>query len=577
MPVPYLLLENGDRHLLEDGTGDQLLNLDIPAASLYSRRWNYKPAPGAQLDPAHPICPDYCWPILSPQGMFALLTRRVRPPASATAIYSGSQTIVPNPRWALAIRHGATGDRWVLADNTTDADAIVGLDGNFTLFIASKKNDATLRNSTIFGVDTLTSGNRCQIHCPFSDGNVYFDYGGSTNGATRVQATGLTFGEDLWCFNVGPRGMEIWQNGILQASNSATPTRGSGSGGATGSLGGPANPTFADLQETGLIMSWRRQLTATEIQSIFVNPWQVFQPQARLLVATETVINEGIFLPVRGQRWNRKPIPGVQLDPNHPHCPDFCWPFLGPSDTPQLLTRNVAFGQPTAPVGTPTWVPGGKYGLSLRHGAVTDIMRFVSTAAQSDQILGFSSGFTLLVAYRKNDATARGTTVFGVDGNLSDTSSAYLFVDNNGGFTGFTYGGSAGAALAQVANGSLVFGDDLWCATSGPRGTEVWQNGIMVAQNVTAGPSRTAALTTCINTGQCLVAWPAGQANFSDLADMAFVMTWKRQLSTAAIRELYVNPWQVFQPQMSLYAGEGVFIPPVVATASGYFSHTLIP
>ena len=77
-----------------------------------------------------------------------------------------------------------------------------------------------------FGLTDNSVTTRCGAHVPFTDGTVYWDFGGASTGATRLTASGLSFSAlDVWAFTTGPRGMEIWQNGILRASNSATPTR----------------------------------------------------------------------------------------------------------------------------------------------------------------------------------------------------------------------------------------------------------------------------------------------------------------------------------------------------------------
>lgn len=68
-------------------------------------------------------------------------------------------------------------------------------------------------------------GSQLGVFIPFSDGKVYFDFGGSTEGTNRLSVAGLSFSDsDVFVFTVGARGMEIWQNGIKRASNSGTPT-----------------------------------------------------------------------------------------------------------------------------------------------------------------------------------------------------------------------------------------------------------------------------------------------------------------------------------------------------------------
>ena len=70
----------------------------------------------------------------------------------------------------------------------------------------------------------------CGAYLPYSDGKVYWDFGGGTEGATRLSVASLSFAEtDVFVFTTGPRGMEIWQNGKRVASNSASPTRTSSS------------------------------------------------------------------------------------------------------------------------------------------------------------------------------------------------------------------------------------------------------------------------------------------------------------------------------------------------------------
>ena len=68
-------------------------------------------------------------------------------------------------------------------------------------------------------------GSQLGAYIPYSDGKVYWDFGGYTEGTNRLSVAGLSFSDsDVFVFTVGARGMEIWQNGIKRASNSATPT-----------------------------------------------------------------------------------------------------------------------------------------------------------------------------------------------------------------------------------------------------------------------------------------------------------------------------------------------------------------
>jgi hypothetical protein len=121
----------------------------------------------------------------------------------------------------MSVTHYSTGNITQLLDS----DSVLAT-SETSFFIHYEKHDTTNRASALFGINVSTGDpDRCGAHAPYSDGTVYWDFGGSTEGATRLSVAGLTFGNDVWCFNTGPRGMEIWQNGHLVASNAATPTR----------------------------------------------------------------------------------------------------------------------------------------------------------------------------------------------------------------------------------------------------------------------------------------------------------------------------------------------------------------
>ena len=239
--------------------------------------------PGTQLDVTHPNCPDYCWPFLSPQATAQCLARRIKLAAPTTLgdIYAGSSSIVPGGKYGLSVRHGATTDnlRLTVDDSGAQQDAIVGSD-QFTMMFAYRKTDATARASAAFGGLSGGDGEAIGIRLPYNDGNIYFHYGFYANVLT-VPVTGITFGDDLWVCNVGLRGMELWQNGILVGSNSNHPTR--TSSGATTHF---ACPAFAsnqsDLADTAFVMTWNRQLTVAAIRHMSANPWQVFQPAGSL-------------------------------------------------------------------------------------------------------------------------------------------------------------------------------------------------------------------------------------------------------------------------------------------------------
>jgi hypothetical protein len=149
---------------------------------------------------------------------------------------------------------------------------------NFACVLSYRKTDTTFRNTSGWGiVDGGTLANRCHAHMPFTDGTVYFDYGGATSGATRVSVAGLTFGNDVWAFTVGARGMEIWQNGVRKASNTATPTR-TNSGNPFRLFGGSGD---ADLAESDFIRVYSAQPDTGVLAWMGVEPYAMLRPLVR--------------------------------------------------------------------------------------------------------------------------------------------------------------------------------------------------------------------------------------------------------------------------------------------------------
>jgi hypothetical protein len=147
-------------------------------------------------------------------------------------------------------------------------------------------NDGEFGN-IVDGVDASRMGG----HVPYTDGTVYFDFGGHVNGSTRVQVSGLTFAEeDIFILTSGPRGMEIWQNGTLRASNSATPSRTQASTGSWGlGTNSNASPSAAKNSKWYLSAVNAKQISTQQIKSLSANPWQIFQPIRRQLFVASAV------------------------------------------------------------------------------------------------------------------------------------------------------------------------------------------------------------------------------------------------------------------------------------------------
>lgn len=159
--------------------------------------------------------------------------------------------------------------------NVGDPNVIFGAN-NQTIFIYRRALSLTPQDTRLFGYETA-AGDRVSCAAPFSDGNIYFDYGDATSGAGRVSTAYtkdmepevLVFVADV--SGAGGFGRQIWRRGVQIASNSGSSSR-------------PAtlNPGFwlngsslvgaSDDNEIYTFAVWDRALYPAEIRALSDNP-----------------------------------------------------------------------------------------------------------------------------------------------------------------------------------------------------------------------------------------------------------------------------------------------------------------
>lgn len=207
--------------------------------------------------------------------------------APANLVNPGVATAVTGGTWNTAAR-GLVYSHEVNT-NTLDLGPMATLlpsASEATIVWMARRRTATLAVAEHWACISTVSAERTLIHCPYSDGTVYFDWAGSAGGTTRVSVGGLTFGDDLFAVSVGPRGMELWQNGILRASNGATPSR-TTTNDATNQfrLGLVNTLAFADLVDYGAVAVYGRQLPQAAIQALLDDPYRLAAPRPRRIAA----------------------------------------------------------------------------------------------------------------------------------------------------------------------------------------------------------------------------------------------------------------------------------------------------
>lgn len=237
-----------------------------------------KPAYGTPLNTSHALANGLigCWILNENTG--TTINNLIGPAATSMtgSVWATGANSVP------VLRHDTTTDRTALfassASLPTQTVSIV--------LVKYRKTDGTNRASAAFGTVSAAenSTDSVRFYCPYTNGNSYFDWGGSGS-TNRCQANGLTHGDDTWVLTAGSRGLQIWQNGNLRQTNAtyvpATHARVAGS--VAFNLGGSHTGISSDLADYEAVLIYNRQLTTDEIASITSNPYQMI----RLLAPTE--------------------------------------------------------------------------------------------------------------------------------------------------------------------------------------------------------------------------------------------------------------------------------------------------
>lgn len=151
-----------------------------------------------------------------------------------------------------------------------------------SILIGYRKTDSTNRASTAFGTYATEAAYRLQAHLPWSDGTIYWDFGGTTAGTSRLSVAGLSFSSyNNWALTVGNgRGMQIYQDGILRATQTGSAVRSV----ASNSFHAGWWVEAADNAEVSYLYIINRNITDVEAKSISDNPHQIFQPLSRPIV-----------------------------------------------------------------------------------------------------------------------------------------------------------------------------------------------------------------------------------------------------------------------------------------------------
>lgn len=172
-----------------------------------------------QVNPSHRLGVGHVLTVLANQSLAPQPIGRYRTPLTPAGT-AGNAISKLGPAMAFP----ASGDNYAIpAVNSLD---VVG-GARVTYAFVRQKTSTAINLSPSFGIIAPTANaNRAGGHAPFSDGTVYWDFGGQA-GANRITWTGYTAGTEVeyWVFVAGARGSAIYYQGLLRSSQGTGITR----------------------------------------------------------------------------------------------------------------------------------------------------------------------------------------------------------------------------------------------------------------------------------------------------------------------------------------------------------------
>lgn len=199
---------------------------------------------------------------------------------------------VPGPGWNFP----ATNRFFSVADLTSTAVNSIPTDQVTCLFIR-RKTDTTLRAAKHFGNSVSTLANRCGLHAPFSDGNLYFDFGGAS-GNNRVTVTGQswTTQADYFAVTAGSSGLIVYRNGGEIGNNGGNVVTRSQTAGESFTINS-GEGSNGDLEDIFFFAISRVEWPPSLVQWWMQEPYGMFIPQApriNYFVPTDSSIKQTV-------------------------------------------------------------------------------------------------------------------------------------------------------------------------------------------------------------------------------------------------------------------------------------------
>lgn len=189
--------------------------------NIKQKRGSFKPPFGAIPDFEHPFMLNHIFSFYFMEAGFAKTPSSTIP---FQTFFSNIDPISPNSTAPVAYTSNTGGG--ALNFTNTNANVIFSnLAGKLptdqiTVAMIRRLTDTTLRTGAVFGGNTIAA-RRIGAHCPWSDGNIYWDFGG-TSSPNRLTVSGLSWNTlvESFVFVAGNKGSAVYRNGIKVGSQS---------------------------------------------------------------------------------------------------------------------------------------------------------------------------------------------------------------------------------------------------------------------------------------------------------------------------------------------------------------------
>jgi hypothetical protein len=157
-----------------------------------------------------------------------------------------------------------------------DSSFVIPTGQLFTLIYVNEEEYTGGRNASTLAIGTPGTLGTAEFNCFMrfaGDGNAYFRWGGNSGSSSINGAAPRERG--VWVLSAGLRGMEIWHDGVLIASNTSAPSR---TGSSAALFTGANNSDRA--QAIPLLATFAAQFSREDNRALSLNPWQLFRERS---------------------------------------------------------------------------------------------------------------------------------------------------------------------------------------------------------------------------------------------------------------------------------------------------------